>query len=74
MSMSRTRCALIGAVTAVLVAPLAPAAATAAPVQPVDDPARYVDPFIGTSRGGNTWPGAVRPFGMIAWSPTDGCT
>src|SRR3569833_3600575 len=30
-----------------------------------------VDPFIGTTRGCNTWPGATAPFGMIAWSPTD---
>lgn len=36
----------------------------------VEDPASYVDPFIGTARDGNTWPGAVRPFGMISWSPT----
>jgi predicted alpha-1,2-mannosidase len=44
--------------------------AWAAPVPLVEDPAAYVDPFIGTTRGGNTWPGATRPFGMIAWSPT----
>ncbi|MGW4466702.1 GH92 family glycosyl hydrolase [Micromonospora sp. NPDC004704] len=36
----------------------------------VTDPASYVDPFIGSARDGNTWPGAVRPFGMISWSPT----
>jgi predicted alpha-1,2-mannosidase len=47
------------------------AAATAAPaVALVDDPVSYVDPFVGTAHGGNTWPGATRPFGMIAWSPT----
>ncbi|MGI5520330.1 GH92 family glycosyl hydrolase [Micromonospora sp. CA-259024] len=39
-------------------------------VELVKDPASYVDPFIGTARDGNTWPGAVRPFGMISWSPT----
>jgi len=33
------------------------------------DLARYVDPFIGTANGGNTYPGAVVPFGMVAWSP-----
>lgn len=48
--------------------PAVPAAAQ--PPDLVTDPARYVDPFIGTTRGGNTWPGATRPFGMIAWSPT----
>jgi putative alpha-1,2-mannosidase len=34
-----------------------------------------VDPFIGTAGGGNTFPGATLPFGMIQWSPdtnTDG--
>jgi predicted alpha-1,2-mannosidase len=32
-------------------------------------PATYVDPFIGTAAGGNVFPGAVAPFGMVAWSP-----
>lgn len=35
----------------------------------VADPAAYVDPFIGTANGGNTFPGAVVPFGMVQWSP-----
>ena len=73
MSMSRVRATLAGAVGAVLVAtlgPAVPAVAAPAAVPLVDDPASYVDPFIGTTRGGNTWPGATRPFGMIAWSPT----
>jgi len=30
---------------------------------------RYVDPFIGTAGGGNTFPGAVRPWGMVSVSP-----
>jgi predicted alpha-1,2-mannosidase len=33
------------------------------------DPAAYVDPLIGTANGGNTFPGAVLPFGMLQWSP-----
>jgi len=33
------------------------------------DPAAAVDPFIGTANGGNTFPGAVVPFGMVQWSP-----
>ncbi|MEU8231370.1 GH92 family glycosyl hydrolase [Actinoplanes sp. NPDC048967] len=72
MSTSRVRAALAGVVGAVLVVTLTPVVAAAAPavVPLVDDPAGYVDPFIGTTRGGNTWPGATRPFGMIAWSPT----
>lgn len=71
MSRSRVRSVLAAAAGSLLVVTLAPAVrADAAPVPLVDDPVSYVDPFIGTSRGGNTWPGATRPFGMIAWSPT----
>lgn len=43
------------------------------------DYARYVNPFVGTKPGGpdfgtgggagNTFPGAVAPFGMVQWSP-----
>jgi predicted alpha-1,2-mannosidase len=36
----------------------------------VQDVTRFVDPLIGSANGGNTYPGAVRPFGMISWSPT----
>jgi predicted alpha-1,2-mannosidase len=37
-------------------------------------PAPYasVDPFIGTAGGGNTFPGATLPWGMIQWSPDTG--
>jgi predicted alpha-1,2-mannosidase len=46
------------------------AAAQAAGANPlVADPAAYVNPFIGSTNAGNTYPGAVRPFGMLAWSP-----
>ncbi len=34
------------------------------------DSTPFVDPLIGSAGGGNTYPGAVRPFGMISWSPT----
>ncbi len=44
-----------------------------------DDPAALVNPFVGTDArtvdfgtgggAGNTFPGAVAPFGMIQWSP-----
>ncbi|MGH1552663.1 hypothetical protein ACRAWF_13025 [Streptomyces sp. L7] len=44
-------------------------AATAAPPQLVKDPSAYVDPLIGTKNGGNVFPGAVVPFGMLSWSP-----
>jgi predicted alpha-1,2-mannosidase len=33
------------------------------------DRAAQVDPLVGTAGGGNTFPGAVVPFGMLAWSP-----
>jgi hypothetical protein len=35
----------------------------------VSDPASLVNPFIGTTSGGNTFPGADAPFGMVQWSP-----
>ncbi|WP_416980381.1 GH92 family glycosyl hydrolase [Streptomyces sp. T028] len=44
-------------------------AATAAPPELVKDPTAYVDPLIGTRNGGNVFPGAVTPFGMLSWSP-----
>jgi predicted alpha-1,2-mannosidase len=44
-------------------------AAVAPPL--VTEPASYVNPFIGTSNLGNTYPGAVTPFGMLAFSPQE---
>jgi predicted alpha-1,2-mannosidase len=41
-----------------------PALAHAAP-----SPAAAVNPLIGSRHGGNTFPGAVLPFGMLQWSP-----
>jgi predicted alpha-1,2-mannosidase len=32
-------------------------------------PTSYVNPFIGTANSGNTFPGAVRPWGMVSVSP-----
>ncbi len=37
-----------------------------------DDPAQYVDPFIGTGAHGHTFPGATVPFGMVQLSPDNG--
>ncbi|MGV9367035.1 GH92 family glycosyl hydrolase [Amycolatopsis sp. NPDC003731] len=61
------------AVTAA-VAPAVPAAAATS-----TDYAKWVNPFVGTRPGGadhgtgggagNTFPGAVAPFGMVQWSP-----
>ncbi|MFC3505557.1 GH92 family glycosyl hydrolase [Micromonospora krabiensis] len=45
-----------------------PASAAPAP-RLVTDPVAYVNPLIGSTNLGNTYPGAVRPFGMLAWSP-----
>lgn len=35
----------------------------------VEDPAQWVDPFIGTDRMGHTYPGATVPYGMVQLSP-----
>src|ERR1700744_4878674 len=35
------------------------------------DVASEVNPFIGTTNGGNTYPGATLPFGMVAFSPEE---
>jgi predicted alpha-1,2-mannosidase len=35
------------------------------------DLAGEVNPFIGTTNGGNTYPGAALPFGMVAFSPEE---
>ena len=53
-----------------LLAPAVPSQATVTQAAVTFDPAGYVDPLIGSARDGTTWPGAVRPFGMISWSPT----
>ncbi|AJE83148.1 alpha-1,2-mannosidase [Streptomyces albus] len=67
--------ALAAAATALAAAGLtAPAATAATPSAPAaekltTDPVPYVDPLIGSANLGNTYPGAVVPFGMLAWSP-----
>ena len=54
--------------------------AVGAPAVAETDPARYVDPFIGTGGHGHTYPGATLPFGMLQLSPDtrlegwDGCS
>jgi len=35
----------------------------------LENPADYVDPFIGTDAHGHTYPGASMPFGMVQLSP-----
>jgi predicted alpha-1,2-mannosidase len=51
------------------VVPGSPARAADPSAPLVDDPAAYVDTTIGTANAGNTFPGAVRPFGMFSFSP-----
>lgn len=58
---------LAGAVASVGAQRAAPSAGAAAAF--VADPASLVDPLIGSANGGNTFPGAVVPFGMLQWSP-----
>jgi len=40
-----------------------------APIASAQRPAECVDPFIGTVGGGNTFPGAVRAWGLVSVSP-----
>ncbi|MFI9756637.1 GH92 family glycosyl hydrolase [Streptomyces sp. NPDC051963] len=55
----------VTALVATALAVAAPSPATAA-----ENPSSLVDPLIGSANGGNTFPGATLPYGMIAWSPT----
>jgi predicted alpha-1,2-mannosidase len=43
--------------------------ASSALAQSSTTPYESVDPLIGTAGGGNTFPGATLPFGMVQWSP-----
>lgn len=64
----RTIAALAGAVLTVPLGAAAQAAPASLPPL-VAEPAAYVNPLIGSTNLGNTYPGAVTPFGMLAWSP-----
>lgn len=39
--------------------------------EPVAEPVVLVNPLIGTTNGGNDYPGATLPLGMLAWSPEE---
>jgi len=65
---ARRAAAAVAAALGLAVA-LAAALAAAAPPSHHLDLADEVDPLIGTANGGNTFPGAVVPFGMVQWSP-----
>jgi predicted alpha-1,2-mannosidase len=58
---------LLAAATAAIGLIVLPAASSAEAA--VTDPASLVNPFIGTTNGGDTFPGADAPFGMVQWSP-----
>ncbi|MFK4088819.1 lectin [Kribbella sp. NPDC020789] len=69
----------VRALALALVVAAAPPVVQAAAAPAITDPAQYVSPFVGTQEGdvdfgnggggGNTFPGAVAPFGMLQWSP-----
>ncbi|GIF21820.1 putative alpha-1,2-mannosidase [Actinoplanes tereljensis] len=63
MLRTRVLAVLAGLAVTIPIGTVAPAAA--AP----PDLAALVNPFIGSTNLGNAYPGAVRPFGMLAWSP-----
>ena len=48
---------------------LAPTASLAQAAPPPHDRASLVNPLIGTANGGNVFPGATAPFGMVQFSP-----
>jgi predicted alpha-1,2-mannosidase len=54
---------------AVLACGVSMAVATPLLAQGANAPASEVNPLIGSRHGGNTYPGAVMPFGMLQWSP-----
>ncbi|MEV6235303.1 GH92 family glycosyl hydrolase [Lentzea sp. NPDC051838] len=54
----------------VLCATVAATVTAVSPAAAQQDLAGLVNPFIGTTNAGNVYPGAVRPFGMLSWSPT----
>ena len=43
--------------------------ACCASIAQAQDPASFVNPFIGTDNQGNTYPGAVAPFGSVQMTP-----
>ncbi|HEY1902258.1 MAG TPA: GH92 family glycosyl hydrolase [Terracidiphilus sp.] len=49
--------------------PVVLTAAVLCAAQTASTPYAAVNPVIGTDGGGNTFPGATLPFGMIQWSP-----
>ena len=71
MKSCQTICVCVLAALCLIGPAVAPGAAQNSAVQ-MPSPYDSVDPFIGTAGGGNTFPGATLPFGMIQWSPDTG--
>jgi predicted alpha-1,2-mannosidase len=71
MKSCHTICVCVLAALCLIGPAVAPGAAQNSAVQ-MPSPYDSVDPFIGTAGGGNTFPGATLPFGMIQWSPDTG--
>ncbi|GAA1984064.1 GH92 family glycosyl hydrolase [Amycolatopsis minnesotensis] len=80
LKLSRTRAGTLLAAAVVMAgSAVAAVPAVAAPDVQAGDLAQFVNPFVGTRPGGedhgtgggagNTFPGAVAPFGMVQWSP-----
>jgi predicted alpha-1,2-mannosidase len=68
---SMCRATAVAAVSTAVVMAVGVGLASPAQASPVyvSNPASLVNPFIGTEGGGNTFPGADVPFGMVQWSP-----
>jgi predicted alpha-1,2-mannosidase len=61
----RTATIFVRFATSILAGTLCAGAMAATPAAP----AALVNPLIGSGNGGNTYPGATLPFGMLQWSP-----
>jgi predicted alpha-1,2-mannosidase len=60
------------ALVALVAAMVIPPSGTAGAQTPtISDPTAFVNPMIGTTGGGNVFPGASLPFGMVQWSPVE---
>lgn len=58
-------------VALVVTGAIPPSGTAAAQASTISDPTAFVNPMIGTTGGGNVFPGASLPFGMMQWSPVD---
>ena len=67
---ARRRMATLVATTLVgVLIPVVATTAAAPAAQGATNLTRYVNPFLGTTDEGQSYPGATQPFGMVQWSP-----